>query len=272
MDGFKDGGRTLKLGPKGEVFSNPVREILKVMSPGEDRVLANVIANARAEISETRDFLGKIQILSAMVNQLMSKTDDSDNIFPCGKEMSLGDVISTGSGVCRHRSLLFKVLCDRLGIEASLVRGNFRSAYMHEGHAWNEVRDEHGHSMIVDTMRGYIGSMQSQRAQCYRDVTDASIYRYDGDDHVRAIMTDLKVCHIDKGGSNGVEFNVQGLSTAARMGLKDYCESNGLRPILTNSSVQNGDAVIRFFGNDDCSRVSALLRQPTASTLIQPLR
>lgn len=36
-------------------------------------------------------------------------------------------------GVCRHRSLLFKYLCDENDIPCRLVRGNFQDG----GHAWN---------------------------------------------------------------------------------------------------------------------------------------
>lgn len=38
-------------------------------------------------------------------------------------------------GLCRHRSLLYKYLCDQLDIPCRLVRGTFQD----EGHSWNIV-------------------------------------------------------------------------------------------------------------------------------------
>ena len=43
---------------------------------------------------------------------------------------------SIESGCCRHVSILFKYMCDRVGIECSLVRGFYNKG----GHAWCKIR------------------------------------------------------------------------------------------------------------------------------------
>ena len=63
------------------------------------------------------------------------------------REMLLSE--SVGSGVCRHRALLFKVLADEAGLDVALVRGNLRST---GGHTWNELRLNDGTKRIVDCM------------------------------------------------------------------------------------------------------------------------
>ena len=64
----------------------------------------------------------------------------------------IGDWIDQGhAGVCRHRSLLFKILADEAGLNAALVRGN----YAERGspaipHAWNEVFLGDGRRVLID--------------------------------------------------------------------------------------------------------------------------
>lgn len=48
---------------------------------------------------------------------------------------------AVGSGVCRHKSLLAKVLGDKLGLNVAMVRGwYFPSKGIDESHMWNEVK------------------------------------------------------------------------------------------------------------------------------------
>eukprot|EP00760_Papus_ankaliazontas_P002671 PhM_4_TR11222/c0_g1_i2/m.18361 len=58
---------------------------------------------------------------------------DKDCVFPAERlVVNLGDV---ARGVCRHRALLVKVICDCLGYPCRLVRGSYRG----RPHVWNVV-------------------------------------------------------------------------------------------------------------------------------------
>lgn len=52
-------------------------------------------------------------------------------------------------GICRHRAILYKYLCDIEGIPCRLVRGAFENV----GHAWNVVI-VHDQYYLVDVMHG----------------------------------------------------------------------------------------------------------------------
>src|SRR5438128_11467172 len=70
-------------------------------------------------------------------------------------EVRLGDIpkITDGAGVCRHRSLMYKILADAAGLKVALVRGNYAHSNGRQGgHAWNELHLDDGRVLIVDTM------------------------------------------------------------------------------------------------------------------------
>eukprot|EP00966_Prymnesium_polylepis_P184825 4283576-Prymnesium_polylepis.1 len=81
------------------------------------------------------------------------------------------------NGVCRHRSLLFKVLCDQLRHEAEhtslrcrLVRGNYEhDARSGGGHAWNVVLLD-GKNYLCDVMHdpGTLYEIDSEKAKHYK--------------------------------------------------------------------------------------------------------
>ena len=60
---------------------------------------------------------------------------------------SLGsDIVGIGMlscGVCRHRSILFKVLADACDVPSRLVRGFSSTGFIVGTHAWNVVRASH---------------------------------------------------------------------------------------------------------------------------------
>ena len=82
------------------------------------------------------------------------------NIVPLG---------SVKKGTYQHRTLLFKVLADHLGISCSLQRGTY-------GHYWNTVllTNESGHTRecVVDLVRqpGELLLESCQQAQQYKGV------------------------------------------------------------------------------------------------------
>jgi transglutaminase/protease-like cytokinesis protein 3 len=71
------------------------------------------------------------------------------------KTLRVGDVIEQSqAGVCRHRSLLFKILADEAGLPSALVRGNYARRGRKPGfaHAWNEVTLADGRRLLIDVM------------------------------------------------------------------------------------------------------------------------
>jgi hypothetical protein len=92
----------------------------------------------------------------------------------------IGDVAPLcNEGVCRHRSLLFKVLCDEAGLDVALARGRYRHRDGRTGaHAWNELHLEDGTVFIFDLMYSaskYFGIKQPRAAK-YLDVGGRPMY------------------------------------------------------------------------------------------------
>ena len=168
--GYKDGGRGMRLDEDGKPINSPSREILVVKSPDEDEVLRAAIDRAKSKIDLIDNIEDKARHLSQFVAKAMPQNNPilNDQIMDeisggshVGKEISLGQLIQEGTGVCRHRSLLFKTIADEVGIPSALVRGNFRyqDGLGGGGHAWNEVIDQDGRRILVDVMHDYIGDM-----------------------------------------------------------------------------------------------------------------
>jgi hypothetical protein len=117
---------------------------------------------AMRDVGRTEASLGEIK------RQLRS------NVVPLHK------LLEANNGVCRHRSLLFKVLCDELcqqpehaTLKCRLVRG----AYQHDadsggGHAWNVVLLD-GKPQLCDVMHdpGTLYDIDSTKADHYKRLT-----------------------------------------------------------------------------------------------------
>ncbi len=158
-DGYFDGGRHMKLDTEDNATSG--REILLV-DRAHDPELARDLEFARS----LRDLppLERTRKLSLYVDQVMTPPGGAPLLEATMKELEheyvnkplrIGDVRDQyHAGVCRHRSLFFKVLADEAGLKAALVRGNY--VHLHAGgsgpHAWNEVQLDDGRRFLVDTM------------------------------------------------------------------------------------------------------------------------
>lgn len=67
--------------------------------------------------------------------------------------IALGQTIKHGSGMCRHRALLTKVLADEVGLNTSMVRGCYRTGGNTMGnHMWNEFTNKNGEKYVLDTI------------------------------------------------------------------------------------------------------------------------
>ncbi len=159
-DGYVDGGRAMRVDDNGTAKSG--REILLVNREHDDELARD------AEFVHTPEFqalstLDKVQHLAARVDELttppggqrwvgemtMMLQDEFQN-----RPLLIGDwVDQCQAGVCRHRSLLFKILADEAGLQAALVRGNYAvNGSPVGGHAWNEVFLEDGRRILIDVM------------------------------------------------------------------------------------------------------------------------
>ncbi|MCH9611063.1 MAG: hypothetical protein S4CHLAM81_00260 [Chlamydiales bacterium] len=103
--------------------------------------------------------------LTLFVTDLLAQDIESWNIKD---QFLLGEFVRGGRGVCRHRSLLYKVLADQLGLQATLVSayvpvrrcfnngpfsGHTIPNTLSGGHAWIETSID-GKEWIIDPMQG----------------------------------------------------------------------------------------------------------------------
>jgi hypothetical protein len=161
-DGYIDGGRRMKISSNGTASST--REIILVDRKA-DPVLNSYIAHAANLAKSEPDARKRLQKLVAYVHDL-NTPDSSDKWLAAyvddvteefaGKPLMLGALLDhCESGVCRHRSLLLKILGDAASLPTALVRGNYHvpdSNPLSGAHAWNEVRLTDGPTLLVDVM------------------------------------------------------------------------------------------------------------------------
>jgi len=159
-DGYVDGGRRMKM--HGDKVSSS-REIITV-DRTRDAELRKQLEFARSPEVMKLNELDRATRLARHVAWMMTPKEGYKRVEAKvatldkeyrNKEVLLGDVckITGGAGVCRHRSLLFKLLADEAGLKVSLVRGRHgREAKSSGAHAWNELRLSDGRVLIVDVM------------------------------------------------------------------------------------------------------------------------
>ena len=159
-DGYIDGGRRMTIDTSGEAASG--RELLTVDRP-RDTELANDLAFARSAELRALPEIERVQRIAEWIDRettppggirLVTRTTDMLLKQFVGKALLIGDwVDQCHAGVCRHRSLLFKILADEAGLKTALVRGNYiRDKKPGIAHAWNESFFADGRHVIVDVM------------------------------------------------------------------------------------------------------------------------
>jgi hypothetical protein len=156
-DGYADGGTYMKIKEDGTVVAT--REVIMV-DRERDRKLAGHIKFARSkrELPEVE----RAQVLARYIDKITSPGGDRDLAEAATRklmdfrnsEILLGEIPAyCGGGVCRHRSLLFKIMGDEAGLRVGLRRGHMKSRGRILGrHAWNEITLENGGRRIVDVM------------------------------------------------------------------------------------------------------------------------
>jgi hypothetical protein len=157
-DGYFDGGRHMALDAEDHATSG--REIL-VVDRSHDPELAKDLEFART--LRNLPPMDRAHKLSLYVDKVLTPAGGRNLLMPAMEELQhdylnkplrIGDVCDQyHAGVCRHRSLIFKVLADEAGLKTALVRGNY--VHLHAGgsgaHAWNELQLDDGHRYLVDT-------------------------------------------------------------------------------------------------------------------------
>lgn len=194
--GFRDGGRRTAFDEAGEPLGLFRREVLTFAPFDQDAALKEALDRVRADAAGLDAVLDKVDVLKEAVADLLAENAPAENKRilealageggAAGVEITLGGLIAAGTGVCRHRSLLFKVLADQLGVPAALVRGNYsrrgvdqregRALGDRGGHAWNEVVLETGDRILVDVMHDYVGTLSDAKAGGYATVRDEPLY------------------------------------------------------------------------------------------------
>ncbi|MCM1003264.1 MAG: FHA domain-containing protein [Candidatus Gastranaerophilales bacterium] len=172
FDGYKDGGRRLQFDENGNPINKPSREIILV-DRTNDTQLQSMISDIKQRTANMSDkekaaFLQRYvyDISGGDVDMNIHDAWDSRNT---GKEVLLGDIITQQPpvAVCRHRSLLMKVLGDEIGLKIELQRGNFYSGGGGGGHAWNIIRFDDGTSAIYDAMHNKTSSTTPGKVDSY---------------------------------------------------------------------------------------------------------
>ena len=160
-DGYVDGGHAMKIHGDDRVSSS--REILTV-DRGRDATLQQELAYARSEELSKLNTFDRATRLARHVAKMYTpeegrkKSEEKCEILDSAhgnREVLIGDVakITGGAGVCRHRSLMFKLLADEAGLKVAIVRGRYGRDLAKAGyHAWNELKLDDGSTAIVDIM------------------------------------------------------------------------------------------------------------------------
>ncbi|MCP4782025.1 MAG: hypothetical protein GY903_05760 [Fuerstiella sp.] len=159
-DGFADGGRSTKLGDGNQLISH--REVIVVNRTRDPELRLHLAFAGSLEVLNMQPLL-RAQRIARYVDKLMTPSDGrhfsllSSMLMDAEYEslgMLIGDatVVFDGS-VCRHRSLLFKLMADEAGLDVALVRGNLGNGTGQAmPHAWNELHLDDGRKLIVDVM------------------------------------------------------------------------------------------------------------------------
>jgi hypothetical protein len=152
---FFDGGRANTVAALAELLATPVgtntREVI-VVDPASDPELRSCVAEAEAAVSAagaSASVAQQAEALAAFCAQRLGGRGVTESTAAAHirdvqranghRGVSLG---SLQQGVCRHRAVLFKYLCDQpsVGIPCRLVRGAVHvEGTGTGGHAWNVV-------------------------------------------------------------------------------------------------------------------------------------
>lgn len=184
VDGFRDGGRDVRFDKWGKAISAD-REIVTV-DIACDKYLQKVIEHTKAStqgMSEKQKAKFIYDLILDLGGDAVKAEKRSHELAKAyqGKEILLGKVFEKEASSCRHKSLLFKILADEVGLKTIMVRGNMLDFGGIGGHAWNEVVFSNGKRFIYDTQNSSIINVTkgqiNNKATCYLDINDQFLYK-----------------------------------------------------------------------------------------------
>ena len=167
-DGYRDPGRQFRYRRDGKLegcWNEPFARETIVVDRAQDTMLNKTVDVFKNIISRNPYMTTseKIRTLYTFVDELF-KVPNCINLVEQleMKQMLIGDIISSGAGVCRHNALCAKLLGDTIGLNISLVRGRFLSPNGNIGsHIWNEVKTQDGKKYIFDVSQKVLTDLDS---------------------------------------------------------------------------------------------------------------
>ena len=153
VDGFRDAGGGAQFSRFGDIIFAK-REVITI-DKSKDVYLHNAINYVRKNASHLPEkkklkfIYNLITDISGDVNQAVKNSQllaEQD----AGQERLLGKIFEHGAAVCRHKSIMFKILAEEVGINTRLLRGNFIDWVGDGRHVWNEVKLKDGSKFLVD--------------------------------------------------------------------------------------------------------------------------
>ena len=184
-DGYVDGGRGMGIHSSGRVTSG--REIL-IVDRTRDKRLGDSLKFARSAAVTALKPQDRALRLQKHIQWVMGHRRDRKtplrNVDQLqgryrGKGVLIGDVGALcNDGVCRHMSLLFKVLADEAGLNVAMVRGNYRHSNGRiGGHAWNELHLDNGVVFIFDVLNSrHFYGLKYAKAAKYLNMSKRPMY------------------------------------------------------------------------------------------------
>ena len=183
---YIDGDLGIRVLDNGQLSGWPHCEIVQVDFLN-DKTLISVIDQFKNKLAQNRNLseIEKINMLTKYVDEIFSVNKNDNQLvgltkqFPEGKIVNLGEIIDSGAGVCRHRSLLLKILGDKTDMNVSLIKG----CYDDGQHAWNEIVSKSGKKYLVDSMHRNIIDLSEQNI---RDLRALSYFKGNSNSYLYA--------------------------------------------------------------------------------------
>ena len=156
-DGYVDGGTYMKIKEDGTIVAT--REVITVDRVRDEKLRRHIdFAKTTVDLPQVE----RAAKLAKYIDDLTTPPQGRQFAEAATRklmdfrnaEILLGEIPAyCGGGVCRHRSLLFKILGDEAGLDVALRRGQMMEKGRIAGrHAWNELTLSDGTLLIVDVM------------------------------------------------------------------------------------------------------------------------
>ena len=167
VNGFRDGGRNASFTKFGDTLYAD-REVITV-DLEKDVYLQNLLKYVKKNAASFSE-KSKMQFLFKLISDI---SGDSKAAFKGSnmlakkrqaQEVLLGKIFEHECAVCRHKSILAKLLGDELGLNTRLIRGNLNDIVGENAHIWNEIKLSNGKNYLFDVQQGVLMDMTNKNA------------------------------------------------------------------------------------------------------------